>query len=631
MHCLYLQHLQLYLQHFINFITLIIAGNTFDCSCEMIWLRAWYEETNSFTQYPGPRCRDGGMLREARLSRSDCQQTDSRSNQIPLTNEHGDIFSRQIDMNISNDCEDITENIDELPTQSSINRPYPTESEYFYDQYVDYSTNDTNSIIKNTTSSSSIVGNIVENPAINITNTVLNYNKFKQQQQQYQQRGSQFTFFGVPLPSLNMGNLWNNNNGRSANTRSTMGTKGKARVQVYKPEDMEIYKFLNRNDQQETTISRNGNSQTTFDDNEQNRSYYRPYFKTPFSEPQMENGGFTPMLPGSSGGFRPIHNPHANVSEQLQSQHSSNIQRIQKNSSLSEPEVHHELVPLVTEMSTKNRIFSIQELETGVTSEQPTQLNVLSEQQPEPDLSYIEWQDAAAITTTISPLQNFLADISTSSSSSISDVYDEYSEATAVPPIDAAISFSEQTVLQVSTSSTTEKFIPTTLKPQTANTHDPWLNINGNSPSSLSELVAPGAQLPSEGSSGYRSSPAGRSTITKIFSTPIPVAEEYQRTTSVMKNTNQNNRIYDDDSWTVIEERSTTSSTTMKPLYNKKADMDWYYANYNQSTVVDTFDPSLNSLRSAASNQCTMTRIPNMISNGSLLSLNVLFILLRRF
>lgn len=600
----------------------------------MIWLRAWYDETNSFTQYPGPRCRDGGMLREARLSRSDCQQTDSRSNQIPLTNEHGDIFSRQIDMNINNDCEDITDNIDELPTQSSINRPYPTESEYIYDQYVDYSTNDTNSIIQNNTSSSpSIVGNIVENPAINISNTVLNYNKFKQQQQQqqFQQRGSQFTFFGVPLPSLNMGNLWNNNNGRSANTRSAMGTKGKARVQVYKPEDMEIYKFLNRNDQQETTISRNGNSQTNFDDNEQNRSYYRPYFKTPFSEPQMENGGFTPMLPGSSGGFRPIHNPHANASEQLQSEHSSNIQRIQKNGSLSEPEVYHELVPLVTDIPYKNRIVSIQELETSVTSEQPTELNALAEQQPEPDLSsYVEWEDAAAIPSTISPLQNFLADISTASSSSIGDVYDEYSETTAMSPvvIDAETSVLEHSDLQLATSNTTEKFILTTAKPQTTNTQDPWLNININSPSSLSELVAPGAQLPSE-SSGYRSSPAGRSTITKIFSTPIPVAEEYQRTTSVMKNTNQNNRIYDDDSWTVIEE--STTSTTMKPLFNKKPDMDWYYANYNQSTIVDTFDPSLNSLRSAASNQCTITRIPNTISISSLFSLNILFILLRSF
>lgn len=535
-----------------NLAILDLDGNPLDCTCDILWLRAWYQETDSLTHYPGPRCRDGTMLRESRLSRNECQ-TDERSNNIPLTNEHGDLFSRQISYD---ECE-----ADGFDEPVSNYPPSPVDSEYFDDQYIDYPINETHLAISNSSgpvqNSPSYGPQLDGVPGMNISNTILNYNKHQQLlQQQQQSPGSQFTFFGMPLPSLNIGNLWNN--GRSgnnrANNRAATGTKGTARVQVYRPEDLEIFKFLNQRDPQtdKKIDPRERNSLQTLPDRkyENNNSQYRPYFQTPFVEPPrpIERGGFVPILPGTTGGFTPILNPYESTTDNVTSDENqsseSTLINIQKNGT--EEWNDNSQVPIITE-SPKVIDYETEKSDSN-SNEQ----------------SFAETEMTKF--TTLSPLQNFLADLT-------APRY-EVSQSTT-------LTYVEPTEASLSEPSSTTYRAPPYLPESSTSTIDKY----ADSPSSLSKLAAPGAQL-----ANYR--PPGRSTITKIFSsTPVPVAEEYQRTTSDMRNDNKNSNLNEINSVTTTD--VTPDETT------RKANMDWYYANYNK-TLDEGYDIGLNSLRSGS-------------------------------
>lgn len=537
-----------------NLAILDLDGNPLDCTCDILWLRAWYQETDSLTHYPGPRCRDGTMLRESRLSRSECQ-TDERSNNIPLTNEHGDLFSRQIPYD---ECE--AEGFDEPVGNYP---PSPIDSEYFDDQYIDYPINETHLAISNSSGPVQNIpyGQLPDVPGANLSNTILNYNKHKQflQQQQQQAPGSQFTFFGMPLPSLNIGNLWNN--GRTANNRANnraaAGTKGKARVQVYRPEDLEIFKFLNQRDPQtdKKIDPRERNSLQTLPDRkyENNNLQYRPYFQTPFMEPKpIEKGGFVPILPGTTGGFTPIPNPYESSTDNVTSDESqsseSTLINIQKNGTEKWNDKFQ--VPINTE-SPKIIDYDTEQSDSKLVSNN-------EETFAETEMTKV---------TTLSPLQNFLADLTAPRYEVSQPTTITYSETTVRPEIN------------LSESSSTTYRAPPYLPESTTSKNKKY----ADSPSSLSALVAPGAQL-----ANYR--PPGRSTITKVFSsTPTPIAEEYQRTTSDMRNDNKNSNINEIASVTTTD--ITPDETT------RKANMDWYYANYNKS-LDEGYGIGVNSLRS---------------------------------
>lgn len=547
-----------------NLAILDLDGNPLDCSCDLLWLRAWYQETDTLTHYPGPRCRDGTMLRESRLSRSECQ-TDERSNNIPLTNEHGDLFARQLQYE---ECE--ADGLEE--TSINYPQPSPTDSEYFDEQYIDYPINETHLAISNNSGPIQLISTSDVPPGTNLSNTILNYNKHQQLLQQHQQQspGSQFTFFGMPLPSLNIGNLWNN--GRSANNRANnraaSGTKGKARVQVYRPEDLEIFKFLNQRDPQtdKKIDPRERNAAPSLLDrqHDSNNFQYRPYFQTPFLEPprqNLEKGGFVPIVPPSTGGFTPIQNPYESLvdnitsSDENQSSESTLVQ-VQRNGTEEWKDKFNVNVPL---MSESPKVIDYEE------TEQSDNQSVSKEENSSEDVD-------TAKTTTLSPLQNFLADMSVPR-------YEVPSSTTTALPESTTVR-SEPSLIHQPSSSPPSIYRGPTYLPES-----PTSNIKKypDSPSSLSALVAPGAQIAS-----YR--PPGRSTITKVFSsTPIPIAEEYQRTTSDMRNVNKFANFNEIGSMTTTD--VTPDETT------RKANMDWYYANYNK-TPDHGYNIGLNSLRS---------------------------------
>lgn len=180
-----------------------------------------------------------------------------------------------------------------MEVKNSTVAPSPEESDYFYDEYVEYQYEDGNStaaknhstvmlttdipLIVEPSSSAAVtaVNNAVSSHYISgdtptiyagtryATNkTTTTNNAVKQQPTAPPQTSSGFTFFGIPLPSLSLGTLWGS--GRNADAKSDSGgvrfIGGRGKVQMLPP-------------------------------------------------PVIQSGGFVPMLPGS-GGFVPIAGPH---------------------------------------------------------------------------------------------------------------------------------------------------------------------------------------------------------------------------------------------------------------------------------------------------------------------------------
>ena len=180
-----------------------------------------------------------------------------------------------------------------MEVKNSTVAPSPEESEYFYDEYVEYQYEDGNStaaknhstvvlttdipLIVEPSSSGAVTApnNGVSSHYISgdtptlyagtryeKNKTTTTNNAVKQQATASPQTSSGFTFFGIPLPSLSLGTLWGS--GRNADAKSDSGgvrfIGGRGKVQMLPP-------------------------------------------------PAIQSGGFVPMLPGS-GGFVPIAGPH---------------------------------------------------------------------------------------------------------------------------------------------------------------------------------------------------------------------------------------------------------------------------------------------------------------------------------
>lgn len=108
-------------------------------------------------------------------------------NQVLLMNEHGDVFKRQIHLDL---CENEATYIeaDNIP-------PSPIESEYFYEQFIDYPSNDSASEQTNDLRQPNIsLSPFSRNMTTIRNNTILNYDRHKfQQQQNNKNGGSTFT------------------------------------------------------------------------------------------------------------------------------------------------------------------------------------------------------------------------------------------------------------------------------------------------------------------------------------------------------------------------------------------------------------------------------------------------------
>lgn len=639
-----------------NIAILDVDGNPIECSCEMLWLRAWLQETGA--HYPGPRCRDGTMLRDLELSRQSCdpgQLTQERSglNKIPLTNEHGDTFLRHNNEFVDECGPSGLDGYDDYhPQQYSANiQPSPGESEYFYDQYVDYPNNNET---KNGTNSNK-TGHPPYNDFVDNKFTQYHNNLHNSPGLRPTPPSSQFTFFGMPIPSLSLGNVFGN--GRTANSRGVTAegnsiggsTRGKGRVQIYRPGDPELQVIINKseNDIDESTRDslRDGaasNKKQTLDSNPTDKTlnnFYRPYFQTkPFNEPQSEKGGFTPMIPGVSvGGFMPI-NP----------------------GSSDEDEKYHEKVPLVEINSpkrngqtilgeiTKVQKSSFSNNEVHLTSSISPILSTLSPQYAD---KYAEkYGSDYEKNPEHSQKTEFVTEIPSSSFDEIAKYEenmnrnkqrDEYKyssqEIVNIPALPTSTSTSTSTsspspsIDDYDNISNYPELTPTIVKsseifdqdellkaPEPTYTQPQFYDQANQSTSSLSALVAPGSVVSQnlnipQTTNGFARAPPiagkGKSTITKVFSPapptmndeipPHPLFPAFQSSPSPQFDSEfQSNQIY----------TQTVNEHDKFGRQYERDDMDWYFSNYNntQSTPMLNYNfqspdiISRNSYRSGA-------------------------------
>lgn len=626
------------------------VGNPLECSCNLLWLRAWFQETNS---YPGPRCRDGSLLTELRFSKSDCDtSTDSRMNQVLLTNEHGDVFKRQITID---EC-DTEPPFDEQQHFNNENIPAsPNESEYFYEQYIDYPLNETTAAQTTTTYEQAIGAVAPSNGDGSRTtpfnrngsrnHTLLNYNQYKLHQMQPNHgagNGSPFTFFGMPLPSLS--NLWSGgggggngagDNARKSNSRADIDANGKSRLRNYRPRPGEVvdgFQFASN-----MRASHRNNVPNQLPNGPPPRiipypNQYAPngaakdrpyptYYQTMYFDPKIEKGGFVPMLPdGGRKGFTPIQNPFGDgsgnetdannssgggdggdVQETVSTELKPNVEFDQEEEE--EEEVEEDYgdesddtkysvrVPTVSQASS-NQSYNVSSLKKGqndVLTTSSTGIPLIrNSATPNPLHELLPRLTSTVLPHTVNP---GLSEPNLKTSANNDQTRQNIQKISASRPA------SETVIVKENVPSTKSPIHSTTIPPAQK-------FIPTNVTSSAAKANPQPAIVPR--------TPPGRSVITKVFTSTsssmaipgtsstqspapiLPTAEEYLRTTSLVGGQRIGSGATTPSSTTQHDNDIGSSST----ITYKKADLDWYYRNYNRTTLKEPHaDAELNRLQ----------------------------------
>lgn len=227
-----------------------------------MWLKSWLQESSSI----GPKCADGTFVKSMPFTRTDCEGVPMDNEDIKSCNllENEALLPNLATSQVFSSNNKIKDLNPKFSTNKIINRPTPEESEYFYDEYVDYPYNETllnglnNAYIQNSVNKSHYT--TIKNPVLQMqskNNSLKNHTTIP---------SSGFTFFGMPLPALDVGKLWNS--GRKIDLPN-------------KQSDRKINTF-----------------------------------QIP-EHPKFETGGFSPILPTTAGGFMPIPNPTANITSKF--------------------------------------------------------------------------------------------------------------------------------------------------------------------------------------------------------------------------------------------------------------------------------------------------------------------------
>lgn len=389
--------------------------------------------------------------------------------------------------------------------------PSPEESDYFYDEYIDYPYNETNAIDQNNTNASIKQETTTQQSSHYITgDTPTIYaapNKDKQKQTQEIPKNtipspssSGFTFFGVPLPSLNLNKLWplaKKNAERKSDNRS-----GSARRNNFPP-----------------------------------------------TNPDIQTGGFVPILPGS-GGFVPMLHP-PNIQQQ-KSNHNSSKKITTPNTtplSISHP---------VTASSNQISYNSTPKIREEVTTFQTEILKIPTKK----------------VEIKLNELEDFTAqpevEIITDNSDSFEKIFHEVVENISVPnliPIEPVT----QTVNTI-TPNIVEEIPNKTVFVQN-------ITETKKEGTPLSVFVAPGAQLPP-----FRAS--GKPTITKVF---VP---HVSSTASLLSPFNATEPLPSLKERRVFSNIDRDDSDNIPP---HDSSMNWYFMNYNNTELQPYVDPALNS------------------------------------
>lgn len=238
------------------------------CTCSLLWLQTWLIESSIF----GPRCIDGTPLREVRFSRQECMQNIGEMTNAVAPGCESELLSAP-------GLAQLVANVTKSNYIKNNLAPSPEESEYFYEDYVDYPYNDTKGesfiepvrLIDKGTKKPNVIKlqNASSHYITGDTPTIYAAaNKTKKPPQQISDSPSSsgFTFFGLPLPSFSLNKLWGANGRMNDARQFNLPIAERKSAIVNHPPFMKID---------------------------------RP------SQPEFQTGGFKPLLPGI-GGFKPI-------------------------------------------------------------------------------------------------------------------------------------------------------------------------------------------------------------------------------------------------------------------------------------------------------------------------------------
>ncbi|CAH0726483.1 unnamed protein product, partial [Brenthis ino] len=244
-----------------NIAILDIDGNPLVCNCAIIWLKSWLSESSSI----GPKCADGTYVKGMPFSKHDClnMPVDKPDVKSCLSYENEPLLPNLATSQVfssSDKIKDYDTHIKNNYQGNKLNiRPLPEESEYFYDEYVDYPYNETllDHLNNEVNQTNKIQSNLGNTPTLYAS--MKNATKKTGIALKVPIPNNGFTFFGVPLPSIDMGKILNT--GRKID----------------------------------------------WTENKNNQQHVKKYQVT--EPPRFETGGFSPMMPTTSNGFIPIPDP----------------------------------------------------------------------------------------------------------------------------------------------------------------------------------------------------------------------------------------------------------------------------------------------------------------------------------
>ncbi|KYN23197.1 Insulin-like growth factor-binding protein complex acid labile subunit [Trachymyrmex cornetzi] len=281
-----------------NIAVLDIDGNPLSCSCGMLWLRGWLQQAST----EGPRCADGSLFKELRLSRQDCQ----RERYVePI---HPGCEAEMINVatpSVSSSAFGITETIPlwmNLKDSSTQKPSVSQDSDYLY-QYIDYqdmNENDTSTLLSSVSTTISaptqtvkIIHPSPQKPQAQKNTT----SSIKKNPVPPSPSSSGFSFFGLPLslPNLNF-NLWRHSARKAERKESS--------------------------------------SESSSSSDRPGRGRYRSF---PPTEPEIHRGGFVPLPRGQSG-FVPIADPRLTYEKHTKHENTSRALNV-SNTSLQERSV----------------------------------------------------------------------------------------------------------------------------------------------------------------------------------------------------------------------------------------------------------------------------------------------------
>ncbi|XP_023033799.1 protein artichoke [Drosophila willistoni] len=606
-----------------NIAILDVDGNPIECNCQMQWLSVWLQETNF--PYPGPKCQDGRLLRAARMERSLClgfDQNEERTegeatnnyNHLPLLNEHGDVFQRDLPEDFNDECEIPYE----AATRPTGERPLVGESEYFYDQYVD----STDAPLDGSSTTSTNRLKPSPSQSINLNKTLLHTKYFNRRPQQGSAGGaadgSPFTFFGYPIPSLSLGRFFGF--GQRGRKQRTDGTaldddqmpathrmaqislpSGRAKTRMYQPNSAEFEKYLKEQQQQkqdqqqqQQNLARNRYIANSGEESLSNESTggaaatTMGIFRTTtthFREPSsIERGGFRPIVPAQVGGFMPVHDPQQRrgVIEAVNITAKPTMTRQTTSDRHFVPLAGPPPKPTSSDESTDSATYEVTEMTTDVTTTQlPLIRSSTTTRTSATTSSTTSTTTTMTSTSTTSTTTEMPARDSSSSGSQEHSGYrsqydddDEDLEAQSVtllrPPPLLVQTTTAETILLIPPA---EEHVAQIQKSQS------WVTTTTSTTAApLARPPPPPLRIGSGVGGG-----GGRSTITKVY-TPYqqqqqltqPTAEEYQRTTPSA----QAAAAAGNDNL-LAQKRSELDLLQVDRL-DRKDGMDWYYESFKK-------------------------------------------------